>query len=331
MTILIALILIALTITYLIIVKKRNDAEIEKVNKTIEQYSQRYPHAPAPSDLKPKLLPRWPAAITSAIVAVTLLASFIYAQDPGESIVIQNWGGSLAGHSENAGFHIKAPWQGTVKYDVRNNILSFVASGEEDYSGGSCRGPQLTINDMGGAAANIDVQVNYALDPGYVETLYADYGTQENFVHAICAVDIRATAREVAGGLNTITILTNRGDFSDALYKALEQKWEKYGIHIEQVNVQDVRYNTDIHAAYASAQQAEIDKATAQNKQEVAKTEADTKVEVAKREAEANAALTSSLSPEILQQRYIEALQTAAEHNNLIVVPEGSTPMVGSR
>ena len=329
MIILITLILIIASITLFIITKKRNEAEIERVNEQNEINKQRYPHVP--SDLKPKLLPRWPVAIITAIAAVTFLFSFIYAQDPGESIVIQNWGGSLAGHSEDAGFHVKAPWQGTVKYDVRNNILSFVGTGEEDYTGGSCRGPQLTINDMGGAAADIDVQVNYALDPGYVETLYADYGTQENFVHAICAVDIRATAREVAGGLNTITILTNRGDFSDALYKALERKWEKYGIHIEQVNVQDVRYNSDIHAAYASAQQAEIDKATAQNKQEVAKTEADTKVEVAKREAEANAALTSSLSPEILQQRYIEALQTAAEHDNLIVVPEGSTPLVGSR
>ena len=272
---------------------------------------------------------KW-AFIPAGLAAVFLCFSLIYAQDPGESIVIQNWGGSLAGHSEDAGFHLKAPWQGTVKYDVRNNILSFVGSGDEDYVGGSCKGPSLTINDKGGASADIDVQVNYALDPGYVETLYADYGTQESFVHAICAVDIRATAREVAGSMDTMTILTNRGDFSDALYDALDKKWSKYGIHIEQVNVQDVRYPTAIHEAYSKAQQAEIDKATALNQQEVAKTEADTKVEVAKREAEANQALTASLSPEILQQRYIEALEKAAEQGCLIVVPEGSQPIVGT-
>lgn len=268
------------------------------------------------------------AAIPLGLAIVFSLSSVVYSQDPGESVVLQNWGGSLAGHSEDAGFHFKAPWQDTVSYDVRNNILSFMGEGEEDYSGGSCRGPQLTINDKGGASADMDVQVNYALDPSYVETLYADYGTQENFVHAICAVDIRATAREVAGSMDTITILTNRGDFSSALYDALDKKWSKYGINVEQVNVQDVRYPEAIRESYAKAQQAEIDKATALNQQEVAKTEADTKVEVAKREAEANSVLSASLTDEILRQQYIDALKDAANHDNLIVVPEGSTPLV---
>lgn len=268
------------------------------------------------------------AAIPLAVAIVFGVGSFLFVQDPGEAKVLQNWGGSLAGHSETAGFHFKAPWQDTITYDVRNNILSFMGEGEEDYVGGSCRGPQLTINDKGGASADMDVQVNYALDPGYVETLYADYGTQENFVHAICAVDIRATAREVAGGMDTITILTNRGDFSSALYEALDAKWSKYGIHVEQVNVQDVRYPEAIRESYAKAQQAEIDKATALNQQEVAKTEADTKVEVAKREAQANAELAASLTDEILRQQYIDALKEAANHDNLIVVPEGSTPLV---
>lgn len=268
------------------------------------------------------------AAVPLVIAIIFGVTSVIYTQDPGESVVLQNWGGSLAGHTEDAGFHAKAPWQDTVSYDVRNNILSFMGEGEEDYIGGSCRGPQLTINDKGGASADMDVQVNYALDPGYVETLYADYGTQENFVHAICAVDIRATAREVAGGMDTITILTNRGDFSSALYDALDAKWSKYGIHVEQVNVQDVRYPEAIRESYAKAQQAEIDKATALNQQEVAKTEADTKVEVAKREAQANAELAASLTDPILRQQYIEALRDAANHDNLIVVPEGSTPLV---
>lgn len=268
------------------------------------------------------------AAIPLGLAIVFSITSCLYTQDPGESIVLQNVGGSLAGHSEDAGFHFKAPWQDTVCYDVRNNILSFMGEGEEDYSGGSCRGPQLTINDKGGASADMDVQVNYALDPSYVETLYADYGTQENFVHAICAVDIRATAREVAGSMDTITILTNRGDFSSSLYDALDKKWSKYGINVEQVNVQDVRYPEAIRESYAKAQQAEIDKATALNQQEVAKTEADTKVEVAKREAEANSVLSASLTDEILRQQYIDALKDAANHDNLIVVPEGSTPLV---
>lgn len=46
--------------------------------------------------------------------------------------------------------------------------------------------------------------------------------------------------------------------------------------------------------------------------------------------ADANAILTESLTPEVLQQRYIDALKSIGKEGNLVVVPEGSQPIVGS-
>ena len=40
--------------------------------------------------------------------------------------------------------------------------------------------------------------------------------------------------------------------------------------------------------------------------------------------------LTESLTPEVLQQQYYDALNTAAKNGGLIVVPEGSQPIVGT-
>lgn len=276
-------------------------------------------------------LPAYFVAIPLALTIVFTGGSMIYTQSVGEVVVIKNWGGSLAGHDSDAGFGIKMPWQNTVKFDIRNNVLSFMGNEEEDqFEGGSANGSAVTINDAGGASATIDIQVNYSLDPSAAEELYINYGSQENFVKSICAVDIRAVPRQVSGQFDTISILTARGEFTSAVQDALTKKWEKYGLIVEQVSIQNVVYPESIVNKYAEAQAAEIAKATAINNQEVAKVEAETKVIKAQGEADANAVLSASLTDEILQQRYIDALISIGANGNLVVVPEGSDPIVAT-
>lgn len=270
-------------------------------------------------------------AIPLAIALVLTGTSMVYTQDVGEVTVLKNWGGSLAGHNADAGFNIKMPWQKIVKYDVRNNVLSFMGDSEKDqFEGGSANGSAVTINDKGGAKATIDIQVNYSLDPGAAEELYTNYGSQENFVKSICAVDIRSVPREVSGKFDTISILTARGEFTDAVEKALSKKWEKYGLVIEQVSIQNVVYPKSIVDKYSEAQAAEIAKATAKNNQDVARVEAETKVIEAEGEAEANRVLSQSLSNEVLQKKYVDALISIGKNGNLVVVPEGSDPIVNT-
>lgn len=64
------------------------------------------------------------AVVCIAFALAFIGGSCIYTQDTGEVCVIRNLGGSLAGSTSEAGFHIKMPWQDVVTYDVRNNILS---------------------------------------------------------------------------------------------------------------------------------------------------------------------------------------------------------------
>lgn len=254
--------------------------------------------------------------------------SMVYGQDVGETVVLRNMGGSLGGVSTEAGFHIKAPWQDVIKYDIRNNVLSFMGEAEKDqFEGGSANGSAVTINDAGGASATIDIQVNYSLDPSVAKELYSDYGSQENFVKSICAVDIRAIPREVSGKFDTISILTARGDFTSAVQEALTNKWQKYGLVVEQVSIQNVVYPQSIVDKYAEAQAAEIAKATAQNDQEVKRVQAETKVIEAENQAEANRILAESLSPEVLTQKYIDALNKS---DTVYVVPNDSVPVINT-
>lgn len=280
---------------------------------------------------KPQYMPA-KVSLSACLVGALLIGSqCLYTQDAGDVVVLRDLGGNIAGYTSETGFHTKAPWQDCITYDIRNNVISFVADGEEDYIGGSANGPQVTVNDASGTKANIDLQVNYSLNPSKAVDIYRDYGTQENFVRSIAAVDARSIPREVSGQFDTITMLTNRGEFTDAIEKALAEKWEKYGLNIEQVSVQEVRYPDSITDSYANAQKAEVDKQKALNDQETAKVKGDTKVIEAQKEAEANKTLTESLTPEVLQQQYYDALKTAAENGGLIVVPDGSQPIVGTK
>lgn len=271
-----------------------------------------------------------PFSFVGIILGIVLgLFGCIYTQDVGDVVVLRNLGGSIAGTSVEPGFHLKSPLQDTIRYDIRNNVLSFMGDSEEDqFEGGSANGSAVTINDKGGAKASVDIQVNYSLDPSVAEILYEDYGSQENFVKSICAVDIRAIPREVSGQFDTISILTTRGDFTAAVQEALSAKWEKYGLIVEQVSIQNVVYPDAIVESYAKAQSAEIAKAEALNKQETAKVNAETKVLEAEKAAEANRILTESLTDEVLSQKYIDALTSIGANGNLIVVPSDGNTMI---
>ena len=261
---------------------------------------------------------------------VVVITQCFYTQDAGDVKVLRDFGGNIAGSSTETGLHLKAPWQDVITYDIRNNVISFVADGEESFDGGSANGPQVTINDSGGASANIDIQVNYSLNPDNAIQIYQDYGTQENFVRSIAAVDMRSVPREVAGQFDTITILTNRGELTQAIQDRLTEKWAAYGLNVEQVSIQEVRYSEDIVNKYAEAQQAEIAKQTALNDQERVKVESETKVIQANADAEANRILNESLSDDVLQQKYIDALKEIGANGSLVVVPENSQPIVNT-
>ena len=260
------------------------------------------------------------------------LPSIIYTQDVGEVVVLRNWGGQLAGYTENAGFHLKYPWQDTIDYDIRNNIINLYRDTSYSYDNGTANGMEVTIYDKSGAQANVDVQVIYSLDPDAAIDLYTKYQEQSNFVQIAAVNNVRDAARNASGQFSTIEMLTSREQYAKAIYDRLASDWGKIGLHVEEVNVQDIRYAQEIIDAYNSAQKTEISKVEAQNRQETERVNAETEVMKAEKEAEANKIRSESLTPQVLQQEYIEALRELGNgEGNVIVVPEGSMPVITTK
>jgi hypothetical protein len=78
--------------------------------------------------------------------------------------------------------------------------------------------------------------------------------------------------------------------------------------------------------SYAAAQQAQIEVTKEQAKLDAVKISSQQEVVKAQAAADANDLLTKSLSPEILQNKYLEALKAGTVY----VVPEGSTPFIST-
>lgn len=273
-------------------------------------------------------VPRGCALIPLVFGAIVVGTQCFYAQDIGEAVVLKNFGGSLAGYTAEAGFHTKAPWQDATSWDIRNRLINFYRDSEYKYDNGSYEGAQVTINDSSGTKADCDVQVIYSINPDAVQQLYADYGNQEAYVSSYVSNDVRQTVRDCAGKFTTMQLLTDKDAFAKSIQETLGDNWKESGVVVESVQVQDIRYADSITDAYANAQSAQVKQQEAQNKQETAKIEAETKKIEAQGESDANAILTQSLTPEVLQQRYIDALTEIGKSGNLVVVPEGSQPIV---
>lgn len=265
------------------------------------------------------------------VISVILIGvECIYTQDVGEAVVLRNFGGSLAGYTTEAGIKFKAPWQDALDWDIRNRLINFYRDADYAYDNGSYNGATVTINDSSGTKADCDVQVIYSINPDAVERLYTDYGTQEAYVASYVSNDVRQTTRDCAGQFSTIQLLTDKESFAKSIQDTLTQRWADSGVVVESVSVQDIRYDQSITDAYAQAQAAQVEQAAAANQQETARIQGETRVIEAQKESEANQTLAQSLTQEVLMSQYIEALKAAADNGGLIVVPEGSQPIVGT-
>ena len=267
--------------------------------------------------------------LAPVLIGIALIVpSCLYTQDIGEAVVLKNFGGSLAGYTTEAGFHVKAPWQDATSWDIRNRLINFYRDAEYTYDNGSYSGATVTINDSSGTKADCDVQVIYSINPDAVQQLYADYGNQEAYVSSYVSNDVRQTVRDCAGQFSTIQLLTNKEEFANAIMETLGNNWADSGVVVESVQVQDIRYADSITEAYAAAQSAQVEQTAATNRQETARIEAETKVIESQGEADANAILTQSLTPEVLQQNYYDTLREIGNNGNLVVVPTDSQPIV---
>lgn len=279
-----------------------------------------------------------PIALLGGIVAIVVGVGVIgfntfYKVDSNEAVVVKNMDGTVAGSQITPGFASKAPWQDTVSFDTLNQSSVHSAFGDDDKKDGSF----ITTQDANGVTADYDVEVRYSVRPGSVEDIYSEYREQPVFKERLIISDIRSVVRAVPNGFSTIDVLTKRGDIEKGILAGLEARWEKEGVQVESVALQEIRYPEDVQARLKDAQNASTDQEKAkialetakineQQKVVIAQADADAALVKAKAEAEANRLVDQSLTPEVLQNRKLDTMKEVAKGGNLIITDgEGSS------
>jgi regulator of protease activity HflC (stomatin/prohibitin superfamily) len=257
-----------------------------------------------------------------------LVFSTYYTVEPGEAKVMKDWTGVIQGEPVSTpGAHWKEPWVDAIDFDVRNQLAAFMNDGKGSYNDAPLNGPQITFTDKDGVTGNMDLVVLYSVKPTSVVSLVEDYTTQDDFRIKVIEQDIRSVPRDIPGKYTTIQMMTDRVEVSQKIREALEAEWKDKGVVIEDVSMQEVRYSDAVKQRFEDAQNAQTEVVKATAEAEKAKIAADSAAAVAITEAtgqaEANRLLTQSLTPEVLQQRYLDVLAGA----NLIVVPQGFTAL----
>ncbi|MDR2255938.1 MAG: prohibitin family protein [Arthrobacter sp.] len=262
------------------------------------------------------------AGVLAVFGLVMLGTSFLYTQDEGEAKALRSFTGELVGSKVEPGIGIKAPWVETVTFDTRNNVAKF-----SDADSGTT-GNSIPFNDKAGTRGSMDVTVTYAVRPDMVEAIYKEYRTQDMFRTRLINQDIAAMVRTVPSRYTTVEVLSKREEVSANILEALEKRWERWGVTGIQVALQDIRYPEQIMERFENltAEQTRAEEAKAATV--TAEQEAKKKLVEAEGEAKANAARSKALTPEVLQQQYIEALKTAAEKGQLIITDGKTTPMI---
>lgn len=264
--------------------------------------------------------------VLSFVVALFLAFSMIYPQSVGQAKVIVNLDGTIAGEDLSSGFGIKAPWQKFSEWDLFSQEATFAGNGEgtPDYTGGTVTGYEVTSAVARGAQTNFDLSVVYSLDAENVTPLYRQYRDQERFTKQVVERTILSVARDIPPAYTPVEFRGDkRGEATEAMTAALNKSLNKYGINDIVVNLQNIRYTDEVEESIKQVEVAQQKEETAQAELRATTVSAQAKVVEAQAEADANAILTASLSPEVLQQRALDALVKIGNKGNTVIVPEG--------
>lgn len=255
--------------------------------------------------------------------------SSTFTVDTGSSVVIKDGLGGIKPDAvtTSGAIHTKAPWDNTIPWNIRNQVVMFSGDGTTTHNGQPVTGAEIVFQDKDGISAPMDIQVLFSIKADAVVPLTKAFADQNDFQLNVIENDVKSIPRDVAGSFSTVEMFSERPRLRKEIMDALQEAWKDKGVIVENVNIHGIRYPEDVQQRFKDAQNAETDLLKAETDAKTAKTKADGEAQAAisraTGEAEANRLLAASLTPEIIAMRQIEALANA----NTIVVPQDFTSL----
>ncbi len=251
--------------------------------------------------------------IISVVAAVVLLLIFgsqmFYVLRPGErAVVFKKFSGGL--DKENLfvpGFHVIAPWNDLIRYDVREQ------KSEET----------MDVLDKEGLSINVDVTIIFNPYYNKIGFLHENIGT--GYVGVMVIPNMRSAVRAVTGRYTAEEIYsTKRGEVEAEIIETARKALADKNIEMKDLLIRSITLPEKIKQAIESKLQQQQEALAYQYRLDREKSEADRMRIQAQGIADYNAIISASLTDRILSQKGIDATLELANSANTKVIVVGS-------
>ena len=206
------------------------------------------------------------------------------------------------------GFHIVAPWNKVIIYEVRQQEIF----------------EKLRVLSSNGLEIQIDASVWYLPVYNDLGNLHQMLG--ENYLQRVIQPAIRSAARSVVGRYTPEQLYSSKRDaIQEEIFEETKNILEKQYVQLNEVLVRDVTLPATIKDAIERKLRQEQESLEYEFRLVTAAKEAEKVIIEAQGKADANRILSASLTDKILQDKGIEATLELAKSPNSKVVIVGSS------
>ena len=242
------------------------------------------------------------------IILIFSNATFLTINPGHKGVLFKRFGGGLQkDETYSQGFHIIAPWNNMVIYDVR------IQEGVET----------MSVLSKNGLTISVDLSYRYTPVEDSIGYLHDQIG--KDYQDRIVIPEVRSATREVIGKyLPEELYSTQREAIQDEIFNRTAASLNEKNIHLDKVLIREVSLPTKLKEAIEKKLEEEQLALQFEFKLERERKEAERKIIEAQAKADANRILNASLSENILKDKGIEAtLELAKSSNSKVIIVGG--------
>ncbi len=249
-------------------------------------------------------------AITLIIFAVIILAKSAITIGSGEAgVLYKTFDDGVVTDKPplGEGFHLVAPWNKVIVYEVRQQELF----------------EKMKVLSSNGLEIQIDASAWYKPITADLGKLHQEKG--ENYLERIIQPAIRSAARSVVGRYTPEQLYSSKRDaIQDEIYSETKKILDRQYVQLNEVLVRDVTLPSTIKDAIERKLKQEQESLEYEFRLVTAQKEAERQIIEAQGKADANRILSASLTDKILSDKGIEATIKLSESNNSKIIVIGA-------
>ncbi len=248
------------------------------------------------------------AAIVLVVIILFSTSMFVTIQPGERGVIFRPFSNGLdKDHLYIPGFHIVAPWNDLIVYDVKEQQ----------------REETMDVLDKNGLSLNVDVSVRF--NPIYEKIGYLHEVFGKRYIEQLIVPEVRSSVRQVAGRYTAEEIYsTKRSEVESSIIKETKEILEQNNIDMRALLIRSINLPDQIRIAIENKLKQEQEALAYQFRLSRETAEAERKRIEAEGIAAFNKIINSSLTEQILKQRGIEATIDLAKSPNAKVVVVGS-------